>query len=94
MSVNGFNPSVTFPSHDDVAESAFRAVALQGSQIVAREGWRQLVEHRVVGTITLTFVACIDVFIAECLAKHLHLLVETILSHHQREVQTSLRDPS
>ena len=75
VAVNGFNPSVTLPSHNDVAESAFRAVVFQGSQVVAREGWRQLVEDGVVGTITLTFVACIDVLIAECLAKYLHLLV-------------------
>ena len=93
MSVNGFNPSVTLPSHDNIAESAFRTVVLQGSQIVAREGWRQLVEHRVVGTIPLTFVAGIDVLIAERLTEDFHLLVETILSHHQREVETSLAFP-
>ena len=35
LSVNGFNPSVTFPSHDNIAESAFRAVVFQGSQVIA-----------------------------------------------------------
>ncbi len=33
LSVNGFNPSVTFPSHDNIAESAFMCLHQQSMPI-------------------------------------------------------------
>ena len=90
VAVDGFDPSVALPSHDDVAESALGAIVLQGAQVVARERRSQLVKHRVVGTIALALVAGIYILVAQCLAEGLDLLIETIVSHHPGEVQARL----
>ena len=86
MAVNGFNPPIALPTHDDVAKSAFRAVVLQCTKIITRERRRQLVKHGVVGTITLTFITRTHKFVAESLSKGLHLLRKTVLGHHQGKV--------
>ena len=86
------NPLVAIPAGDDFPESCLAAeTTLQGSQIIHREGWRKLVEDGMIASVSDALVAGINKLTFECLAEGLYLLVETILSHHQREVDTSLR---
>ena len=66
------NPSVTFPAGDDVPESRLTAVAaLQSPEVIHCERGSQLVEHRVVGSITLALFTRIDILILQCLAEFL-----------------------
>ena len=90
MAVYRFNPSVTLPPHNHIAKSALRAIVLQRTKVIARERRRQLVEHRMVGTIALTLVAGIDILVLQRLAKGLHLLAKAVFGHHPREVETGL----
>ena len=91
MTVDGHNPSVSFPTHHDVSKSALTSACFQCTEIVARECRCQLVEHRVIGAISLTLILSIDVFVSECLAEGLDLLIQTVFSHHQREVNRGIR---
>ena len=86
------NPFVAIPARDDFTKSCLTAeTTLQGAQIIHREGWRKLVEDGMIASVSDALVVGINELTFKCLAKSLHLLVETILSHHQRKVQTSLR---
>ena len=91
VAVNGDNPAVTFPTHDYVTKSALGSACFQGTEIVARECRSQLVKDAVVGSIALAFVLGTNVLVAECLAKGLDLLTQTIFGHHQGEVKTGFR---
>ena len=92
MAVDSLDPSVSFPAHDDVTKSALASACFQCTEIIARECWSQLVEHGVISTISLTLILSIDIFVSECLAEGLDLLLETILGHHQGKLDTSLGD--
>ena len=86
------NPVVAIPAGDDFPETSLATEAsLQSTKIVHRERWCQLVEDRVIAAISGAFVTSIHKLTLQCLAKGFHLLVQTILSHHHREVQTCLR---
>ena len=92
MRLIGFlNPMVAIPARDDFPKSCLAAEAtLQGSQIVHREGWRELVEDGVIAAVADALVASINELTLQCLAKGFYLLFQTILGHHQRKVETSL----
>ena len=44
-----------------------------------------------ISPIPLTFILRIHILMTECLSKHLDLLFQAVLGHHQSEVETSLR---
>ena len=64
---------------------------LHGTQVFHGERGGQLVEHGVVDGIPLSFVLCLDILVAQCLAEGLDLLVQTVVRHHHGKVQTGLR---
>ena len=81
------NPLVAIPAGDDFSESCLAAkAALQGSQIIHREGWRKLVEDGVIASVSDALVAGINELTFQCLAEGLNLLFQTVLGHHQRKV--------
>ena len=87
-----FNPLVTIPSGDDFPQGSLATEAtLQGSQIVHRECRCQLVEDRVIATVSLTFICGIHILALQDLAKGLDLLPETVVGHHQRKVYRGFR---
>ena len=86
------NPFVAIPARDDFTKSCLTAeTTLQGAQIIHREGWRKLVEDGVIASVSDALVAGINELTLKCFAEGLNLLRKAILSHHQREVETSLR---
>ena len=90
--VDLLNPMVAIPAGDDFTETGFAAeAALQGSQVIHREDWCQLIEDGVITSVSDALVAGINELTFKCLAKGLYLLFQTIVGHHQREVDTSLR---
>ena len=90
--VDLLNPFVAIPAGDDFPETCLTAeTTLQGSQIIHRESWRKLVEDGVIDSISDALVASINELTFKCLAKGLYLLFQSVLGHHQREVETSLR---
>ena len=85
------DPAVTLPSGDNLDERvAGRVVTLQGSQVFERECRRQLVEDRLVLSVSLAIVTGHYILTHQCLAEGLDLLHQTVLSHHQGKVETSL----
>ena len=85
------NPMVSIPAGYDFPESCLTAeTTLQGAQIIHREGWRKLVEDGMIAPISDALIASINELTFKCLAKGFYLLFQTVLSHHQRKVETSL----
>ena len=86
-------PAVTPPAGDDVSQGRLSAVAaFQRAQIFHGERGRELVKHRVIGTIPLALILSVDILRAESLAKGCYLLREAIVCHHQGKLDTSLGD--
>ena len=86
------DPTVTLPSGDNLDERvAGCVVTLQGSQVFERECRRQLVEDGLVLSVSLAIVTGHYILTHQCLAESLDLLHQTVLSHHQGKVETSLR---
>ena len=72
FAVGFLNPAIALPSGDDVAQSRLTTVStLQGTEVIHCERGSQLVEHRVVGSITLALFTRIDILILQCLAEFL-----------------------
>ena len=85
------NPFVAIPAGDDFPESSLATEAtLQGSQVIHRKDWCQLVEDGVIASVSDALVASINELTLECLAKGLYLLFQTVLGHHQCEVDSRL----
>ena len=42
LAVNGFNPTIVLPTHDDVSQPAIRSTLLQGAKVVCRQIVHQL----------------------------------------------------
>ena len=85
-------PAIAHPARDDHAQGRLVAESLfQGSQVFDGECRRQAVEHVMVGSATLTLVLRTYILISESFSERLDLLVETVVSHHQCKVKTSLR---
>ena len=88
------NPAVTHPAGDNLSERHVATEAtLQSTQVIYGERGSQLVEHRVVGSISLTLILGIDILTLQSFTEGFDLLTQTILSHHQRKLQTSLALP-
>ena len=86
------NPFVAIPAGDDFPKSCLATeTALQGSQVIHRKNWCQLVEDGMVASVSDALVASINKLILECLAKSLYLLFQTVLGHHQRELDCCFR---
>ena len=76
FAIGFLNPAIALPTGDDVAQSRLTAVAsLQGTEIIDGEYRCQLVEHRVVGSISLALVLSIDILTLQGLAKGGYLLL-------------------
>ena len=89
--VSLFYPAVAAPARYYFPQTSLAAEsALKCSQVVHSEQWCQLVEHRVIATVTDALVACINKLTLECLAKCLYLLRQAVLGHHSCKVQTGL----
>lgn len=85
------NPFVAIPAGDDFSESSLATEAtLQGSQVIHREDWCQLIEDGVITSVSGALVAGINELTFKCLAKGLYLLFQTIVGHHQSKVETCL----
>ena len=86
------DPTVTLPSGDNLDERvAGRVVTLHGSQVFERECRRQLVEDRLVLSVSLAIVTGHYILTHQCFAESLDLLHQTVVSHHQGKVEASLR---
>lgn len=81
------NPFVAIPAGDDFSESCLATEAtLQGSQVIHREDWCQLIEDGVITSVSDALVLSIDILILQSLTEGTNLLRETIVGHHQRKV--------
>ena len=81
-----FNPMVAIPAGDDFPETSLAAEAsLQSTKIVHRKCRRQLIEDGVIAAISDALVASINKLTLQCLAKGFHLLLKTVLGHHECE---------
>ena len=86
--VDLLNPMVAIPAGDDFPESCLAAEAtLQGSQVIHREDWCQLIEDGVITSVSDALVAGINELTFKCFAKSLYLLLQAVLGHHQGEVE-------
>ena len=84
-------PTIAIPAGDDFPEACLATEAsLQGTQIVHREGWCELVEDGVIAAVSDALVAGIHKLTLQHLAKGLYLLLQTILGHHHCKVETRL----
>jgi hypothetical protein len=81
LAVNGFNPTIVLPTHDDVSQPAIRSTLLQGAKVVTSERWSQLIKDAVVGAVTLTLILRTYILILKGFTKESHLTLQTIVCH-------------
>ena len=83
------NPSVAHPARDNHAQGPIGTEStLQSPKVIYRKRGGQLVEDRVIGTISLALDLSIDILTLQGFTEGLDLLRQTVLSHHQGKLDS------